>query len=439
MELISTIVSRAKRTSYNSINYCINHMIQKIKYILLACFLISGFSISAQSNFEGSWEGVASWGAKKFKMTMKFEQKGTEISGIALTENLNNDNFIKYAFAGEILDGAVFARGIELIEQKGVSHCMPGFAIKFSEEDPNRLVGKWRANKGANSCLVPGFGGMNLQRVGTKPTEDRINAVARSSSDTEKITIAEDDKRGNALSAELKKRKFHGLFIAVQDYSDNSVIDLDNPVEDATALIAELKEEYNFEEEHIVFLKNPDRTTIIETFDKLTYTVQPEDNFLVFYAGHGIWDEQIEQGYWLPSDAKKSSKAAWLSNGTIRDYIRAIDSKHTLLITDACFSGGILKTREAFTTSKAMLEMYKLPSRKAMTSGALKTVPDKSVFIEYLVKALKSNDQPLISADQLFTSFKYNVINNSPNGQVPQYGVISQSDDEGGDFIFLKQ
>ncbi len=86
-----------------------------------------------------------------------------------------------------------------------------------------------------------------------------------------------------------------------------------------------------------------------------------------------------------------------------------------------------------------MLEMYKLPSRKAMTSGSLKTVPDKSVFIEYLIKALKSNSQPLISADQLFGSFKYNVINNSPNGQVPQYGVISQADDEGGDFIFIKK
>ena len=186
-------------------------------------------------------------------------------------------------------------------------------------------------------------------------------------------------------------------------------------------------------------MQNPDRTRIIEAFDELTTSVQSTDNLLVFYAGHGIWEEQIEQGYWLPSDAKKGSKAAWLSNGTIRDYIRAIDSKHTLLITDACFGGGILKTREAFTTSKAMLEMYKLPSRKAMTSGALKTVPDKSVFIEYLIKALKRNDQPLVSADQLFTSFKYNVINNSPNGQVPQYGVISQADDEGGDFIFLKK
>ncbi len=150
---------------------------------------------------------------------------------------------------------------------------------------------------------------------------------------------------------------------------------------DARSLRDELLTDYTFKSENITLLENPTRANIIETFDKLTVTVQSTDNLLVFYAGHGIWDEQIEQGYWLPSDAKKSSKAAWLSNGTIRDYIRAIDSKHTLLITDACFGGGILKTREAFQSSKAMLEMYKLQSRKAMTSGALKTVPDKSVFI----------------------------------------------------------
>ena len=379
-------------------------------------------------DFSGSWTGIATWGVNKFDMTMEFTQEGSQLTGIAKTSNTNNDKFIEYHFFGEIINGVGFARGVKLINKKGFSHCMPGFALTISNEDPNHLLGKWKANTGSQTCRIPGFGGLDLTRdIPVTNDETRI------------IAIADDDKRGNALSAELKKQKYHGLFIAVQDYTDESVIDLNQPVNDAKALMHELRSEYNFADEDMILLSNPDRATIIETFDHLTQTVEPNDNLLIFYAGHGIWDEDIEQGYWLPSDARKSSKAAWLSNGTIRDYIRAIDSKHTLLITDACFSGGILKTREAFTTSKAMLEMYKLPSRKAMTSGALKTVPDKSVFIEYLVKALKSNEQPLISADQLFTTFKYNVINNSPNGQVPQYGVISQADDEGGDFIFLKQ
>ena len=74
-----------------------------------------------------------------------------------------------------------------------------------------------------------------------------------------------------------------------------------------------------------------------------------------------------------------------------------------------------------------------------MTSGTMKTVPDESVFLKYLIKNLMSNTAPLLSADQLFRNFKIAVINNSPNGQVPQYGPITQTGDEGGDFIFLKR
>ena len=74
-----------------------------------------------------------------------------------------------------------------------------------------------------------------------------------------------------------------------------------------------------------------------------------------------------------------------------------------------------------------------------MTSGALKSVPDKSVFVKYLVKDLINNDQPLLSAEQLFQTFKVAVINNSPDGQVPQFGPIAEAGDEGGDFIFLRK
>jgi len=31
------------------------------------------------------------------------------------------------------------------------------------------------------------------------------------------------------------------------------------------------------------------------------------------------------------------------------------------------------------------------------------------------------------------------VINNSPNGQVPQFGEIRETGDEGGDFVFVKR
>lgn len=74
-----------------------------------------------------------------------------------------------------------------------------------------------------------------------------------------------------------------------------------------------------------------------------------------------------------------------------------------------------------------------------MTSGALNQVPDKSVFLEYLIKRLEDNELKYLPAEQLFASFKLAVINNSPEEQVPQYGEVKETGDEGGDFIFIRK
>ncbi len=387
-------------------------------------------SFAQLNSFSGTWQGTANWGVQNFDISIELTQHNDSLSGKVFIQSKNKSKYAKYTVLGIFKDGIAVVTGQKYLAKKGV-WCLPG--IELVPNGALNMAGKWKANTKLKGCYVPGIGKLSLTKVVTNTPNQTLVATSRT------LEITEDDNNGNILVSELKKRKYFALIIAEQSYKDPAILDLDQPVADAKSLKNALVTNYTFEPQHVTLLQNPTRTQIIETFDKLTNTVTNTDNLLIFYAGHGIWDEKIEQGYWLPSDAKKSSKAAWLSNGTIRDYIRAIDSKHTLLITDACFSGGILKTREAFSASKAILELYKLPSRKAMTSGSLKTVPDKSVFIEYLIKALERNNQPLISADQLFNSFKYNVINNSANGQVPQYGVISQADDEGGDFIFLKK
>jgi len=234
--------------------------------------------------------------------------------------------------------------------------------------------------------------------------------------------------------------EYYALIIGVQDYDDPSINDLDNPIQDAEKIYSVLSEKYNFKQENITFLKNPTNNKITLSMEYYFDNLSENDNLLIFYAGHGFWDKKFKQGYWLPSDAVRSNRGTWLANSLIRDYMRGIPTKHSLLITDACFSGGIFKTREAFPdASKAINKLYALPSRKAMTSGALSEVPDKSVFIEYLVKRLEQNNQKHLSSEQLFASFKLAVINNSPNSQVPQYGEVSGTGDEGGDFIFIKK
>ena len=232
---------------------------------------------------------------------------------------------------------------------------------------------------------------------------------------------------------------FYALIIAVEDYIDDDIADLEHPVNDAKRLASVLSEKYSFEQENINLLQNPSNSEVTMALEYYFDNLNSNDNLLIFYAGHGYWDSKFKQGYWLPADAARKNRGSWIANSTIRDYMRGIPSKHSLLITDACFSGGIFKSRDAFSNaSKAIKQLYALPSRKAMTSGALNVVPDKSVFVDYLIKRLESNQQQYLSSEQLFAGFKLAVINNSPSNQVPQFGEVRETGDEGGDFIFIR-
>ena len=236
-----------------------------------------------------------------------------------------------------------------------------------------------------------------------------------------------------------KPGRFFGLLIGVSDYLDNR-LDLEKPARDAQQLKAVLTRNYVFTDSTIAMLINPTRQNILVALYNLRKVVGPRDNLLIFYAGHGYWDEDARQGYWWARDATANDPSNWLSNSDVREQIRSIKSKHTLLISDACFSGGIFRTRSAATLQQASIDvqmLYKLPSRRAITSGTLTTVPDKSVFFEYLVKRLEENTTDFMTSQQLFDSFRQAVINNSM--VVPQDGVIAEAGDEGGDFVFVKK
>ena len=237
------------------------------------------------------------------------------------------------------------------------------------------------------------------------------------------------------------KSKYYALLIGIENYQNNnsSLIDLSNPVEDAESLKAELATNYYFKPENIRMLRNPDRADIINSFENISTQVTEEDNLLIFYAGHGYWNEKLKIGYWLPADATADSKANWISNSTVRDYIAGLNTKHTLLISDACFSGSIFKAREVTKSidDYGYYRLNKLPSRKAMTSGTLNTVPDESKFMKYLLKALSKNEKEYLPSKQLFHEIEIAIINNTTN--IPQFGTIQNTGDEGGDFIFKKK
>ena len=191
-------------------------------------------------------------------------------------------------------------------------------------------------------------------------------------------------------------------------------------------------------------LQNPTRLDIEQAFDRLKDSIGHTDNLLVFFAGHGYWNKHSKTGFWLPTDATQDKHFTYVRNSTIRDYLKEIDSRHTLLITDACFGGSIFSARGLDDPeTQTYNELYKLRSRRAMTSGNLQKVPDESVFMDYMLDRLKANEDRYLSAEELFSRFRIAVIRNNPTNEgraiIPQYGFIQDVGDEGGDFIFIRR
>ncbi len=285
------------------------------------------------------------------------------------------------------------------------------------------------------------FAGNNISQVISSPEAAVMinNKISREVLQN-KSQVTETSNYNIPLSAisELpdKNIKYYALIIGINNYTDAQISALDKPINDAEIFYNTLTTLYTFEKENIKFLRDATNAQIIEALDYFAKEVKNNDNFLIFYAGHGYWNTNSEIGYWIPSDAQKNSTLNWFRNSTLRDYLKDINSKHTLLITDACFGGSIFKSRAAFSgASVAVTKLYELTSRKAMTSGTLTEVPDQSAFLKFLVERLSQNKDKYLSSEQLFSSFRIAVINNS--NVVPQFGEIKDVGDEGGDFIFI--
>jgi len=235
-----------------------------------------------------------------------------------------------------------------------------------------------------------------------------------------------------------KGRHNYALLIAVEEYKDPAIVSLSEPLKDAKQLKEILIGHYTFDSVDVTMLVNPTFEEINVAFDELSHQITPTDNLLIFYAGHGYFDDKTNIGYWLPSDAQEKNRARWFRNSALVENIGAINSKHTLLIADACFSGGIFKTRSALNNASVdIANQMKRASRKAMTSGSLTTVPDKSVFMRYLLKTLKENENKYLASEDLFETIRTAMRNNA--GTKPLYGEIQNVGDEGGDFVLIKR
>ena len=278
-------------------------------------------------------------------------------------------------------------------------------------------------------------------------TEDQIELLQR-------YVVKIKDSLKNCLNPDtiidsspvLHTGRYYALIIAVQDYqNDRNFPDLQYTIRDGKALAKVLLEDYLFDEVYTLF--DPTKNAIDLQFQGLQTEVKENDNVLIFYAGHGYkWDnpsKNLTEGYWCPADAEWEGTATIINNSQILYNLKVLKSRNTLLISDACFAGSIGDNRALRPKQSEILqEVYNIQSCQYFSSGANSTVPDQSIFMRNLLKALKDNSKQYLKATDLFytTDVKSSYTRSEGDLVTPKFSpLIEAGHIGGGDFIFIKK
>ena len=230
---------------------------------------------------------------------------------------------------------------------------------------------------------------------------------------------------------------YHALVIGNDRY--RHLKPLSNAVNDANDVASLLRSKYQF---NVNLLTNATRDEIVSALSTLRKTVSAKDNILIYYAGHGYLDKDMDEGFWLPIDAVEDDQVHWVANDTIMRSVRAMKAKHVMVVADSCFSGTLIRGIKLTDRNPDYLKkIVKKKARTVLTSGGLEPVSDggganNSVFAASFLRILDENTG-VLDGNQLFTTIRKQVMMNAD--QTPEYGDIRKAGHEGGDFLFVRQ
>ena len=242
--------------------------------------------------------------------------------------------------------------------------------------------------------------------------------------------------------ADMHFGSYHALVIGNDRY--RHLQHLKSARNDATAVTRLLTDQYGF---RVSKLTDATRSDILGALARYRATLKPDDNLLIYYAGHGVVDNVTEQGFWLPIDAEEQNPTNWISNSDLTGMLRAIRARHVMVVADSCYSGTLVRAasaqlRTAREKEKWIKRMLTKRGRTALVSGGLEPVSDSgvgrdhSVFAEAFLSALRENNN-VMDGQALFDAIKRPVVLNAD--QTPQYSDIKRAGHEGGEFMFVRK
>jgi hypothetical protein len=244
--------------------------------------------------------------------------------------------------------------------------------------------------------------------------------------------------------------RFYALVIGNQHYQ--SIDSLQTPISDAQRAAKVLADKYGFT---VKTLEDASDVLMLQALNELNATLKPNDNLLIYYAGHGtrLQTGASESGYWLPVNADAPPQDTfWVPNEQITAHIARLQATRVLVVADSCYAGLLaadpsylfVDGKNGYSTQYIK---YKLPkrSRLLLSSGGNQPVLDigggnNSVFARAFLEELEANQDSILAAPELFARIRKRVVSAAAKNkfvQTPEFKSIKGAGHEVGDFFFV--
>ena len=238
------------------------------------------------------------------------------------------------------------------------------------------------------------------------------------------------------------------LIIGNEDYSSKqkeikSEINVDFARSDAASFKEYAIKVLGIPEQNISFLLDATLVEMSQGIDKLSKIIKVTDgnaDVFVYYAGHGLPDENSKEAYLIPVDVNGTNLSYAINLNSLYSKLTEFPSKRVTIFLDACFSGGarnqgLLSARGVKIKPKEGLLNGNLVVFTA-SSGEQSSLPYKAknhgLFTYFLLKKLQETKGEITYkelSDYLSKSVNLNSILINDKEQSPQTNTSGQIQD----------
>jgi uncharacterized caspase-like protein len=235
---------------------------------------------------------------------------------------------------------------------------------------------------------------------------------------------------------------------------------LDNAVNDVVRMRQTLVDVYGFDapDEWLLTDQAATAQAILSLVDQLRQNLQPNDNLVFFYAGHGaevrdmVAGEEVGRtGYLVPVNVKgpvAQVPSQYINIQVLLEALARLPARHVLVILDSCYSGLALeasfKTRGGDT--QEVRDLVSRVSRRILTSAQAdqlaadggRKFPKNSLFTGWLTEGLTqaarggsgddlspdADGDGKVTATELYSFVRGRVGSDSQSRQTPDFGAF---------------